>query len=157
MKMSIALSDVERRLLVERRFRIKTYDVDFAGVVSNIVYIRWLEDLRLEIHDRYLPLKSLLERDIVPVLAETTIRYKRPLRLFDDPMGYMWITKMGRARFNLAAEFVANGVVTTEAEHVAVFVSMRTMRSIPAPPELRAQFEHWPDGPTDRLKGTGGR
>jgi acyl-CoA thioester hydrolase len=28
---------------------IKTYDIDFAGIVSNIVYIRWLEDLRLKI------------------------------------------------------------------------------------------------------------
>ena len=27
---------------------IKTYDIDFAGIVSNIVYIRWLEDLRLK-------------------------------------------------------------------------------------------------------------
>jgi acyl-CoA thioester hydrolase len=23
-----------------------TYEIDFAGVVSNIVYVRWLEDLR---------------------------------------------------------------------------------------------------------------
>ena len=27
---------------------VKTYDVDFSGVVSHITYLRWLEDLRLQ-------------------------------------------------------------------------------------------------------------
>jgi len=33
--------------IVERAIEIKTYDIDFAGIVSNIVYVRWLEDLAL--------------------------------------------------------------------------------------------------------------
>jgi hypothetical protein len=37
----------ERPLLtIEHTFRVMTYDIDFAGVVSNISYIRGLEDLR---------------------------------------------------------------------------------------------------------------
>lgn len=28
---------------------VQTYDIDFAGIVSNIVYVRWLEDMRLKI------------------------------------------------------------------------------------------------------------
>ena len=32
---------------------IKTYDIDFAGIVSNIVYIRWLEDLRLKMFEHH--------------------------------------------------------------------------------------------------------
>ena len=31
---------------VQHSFRVMTYDIDFAGIVSNISYIRWLEDLR---------------------------------------------------------------------------------------------------------------
>ena len=31
----------------EQPLPIRTYDIDFAGIVSNIVFIRWLEDLRL--------------------------------------------------------------------------------------------------------------
>jgi len=31
---------------VRHSFRVMTYDIDFAGVVSNITYTRWLEDLR---------------------------------------------------------------------------------------------------------------
>jgi acyl-CoA thioester hydrolase len=35
-------------MLVELELPIRTYDIDFAGIVSNIVYIRWLEDLRIQ-------------------------------------------------------------------------------------------------------------
>ena len=31
----------------EQPLPIRTYDIDFARIVSNIVFIRWLEDLRL--------------------------------------------------------------------------------------------------------------
>ncbi len=51
----------QRPLEVELVLPVKTYDIDFAGIVSNIVYIRWLEDLRLEILDAYLPLQKMLE------------------------------------------------------------------------------------------------
>jgi acyl-CoA thioesterase FadM len=35
-----------RPLLVELPIVVKTYDIDFANIVHNRVYIRWLEDLR---------------------------------------------------------------------------------------------------------------
>jgi acyl-CoA thioester hydrolase len=35
----------------EQPLPIRTYDIDFAGIVSNIVFIRWLEDLRLALLD----------------------------------------------------------------------------------------------------------
>ena len=30
----------------EQPLAIRTYDIDFAGIVSNIVFVRWLEDLQ---------------------------------------------------------------------------------------------------------------
>jgi len=35
-------------LLVSLDIRVQTYDIDFAGHVNNQVYVRWLEDLRME-------------------------------------------------------------------------------------------------------------
>ena len=40
----------------EQPLPIRTYDIDFAGIVSNIVFIRWLEDLRLGLLDQAYPL-----------------------------------------------------------------------------------------------------
>jgi acyl-CoA thioester hydrolase len=44
---------------VEINLPVRTYDIDFAGVVSNTVYVRWLEDLRLEMLAHHFPLDLL--------------------------------------------------------------------------------------------------
>ena len=41
------------RLEVQRPLRVKPYDIDVVGVVSNIVYVRWMEDLRMAMLDGY--------------------------------------------------------------------------------------------------------
>lgn len=71
-----------RPLEVEIPIKVKTYDIDFAGVVSNIVYIRWLEDLRLKLFDAHLPLHRQIEQGYIPVVAKTQIEYKKPVKLF---------------------------------------------------------------------------
>lgn len=120
---------------------VRGYDIDFAQVVSNIVYIRWLEDMRVHWLDQYFPLRSMIEQGRVPVLASTHIEYKRPVRLFDDPIGHMWLADIGRVRWTIQAEFVAKGEITTTAVQTGVFVDLTTLRPVPLPEALRQQFE----------------
>src|SRR5947209_9438797 len=96
---------------VELHFKVQTYDIDFAGIVSNQVYIRWLEDLRLELLDTYAPLDRQLEDGLVPVLLSTQISYKRALRLFDRPQGRIWMVDVSRVRWTLEAAISNDGVV----------------------------------------------
>lgn len=56
---------------VELALPVRTYDIDFAGVVSNIVYVRWLEDLRLAIVDAYFPLTQQRNTYVVDVIGHT--------------------------------------------------------------------------------------
>jgi acyl-CoA thioester hydrolase len=51
-------------LFTELTFTVKTYDIDFAGHVSNIVYIRWLEDLRFALLDEYFPLEPSMKEGV---------------------------------------------------------------------------------------------
>jgi acyl-CoA thioesterase FadM len=75
---------------------VRTYDIDFAGIVSNIVYIRWLEDLRLQLLAEYFPLDTAMQSmNIAPVLLRTEIDYKRAIRLFDAVQGRMWLAEAG--------------------------------------------------------------
>lgn len=78
-----------RPLEIQVPLSVKTYDIDFAGVVSNIVYVRWLEDLRMEMLSRYLPLNELLSDNIAPLIVQTKIDYKKSIQLFDQPIGKM--------------------------------------------------------------------
>lgn len=75
---------------------IKTYDIDFAGIVSNIVYIRWLEDLRLKMLESHFPIKNLMSKGYCPTVNSTEIKYQKALRLGDRPVGKMWISQLGR-------------------------------------------------------------
>ena len=55
---------------------VYTYHIDFAGHVSNIVYIRWMEIGRSKLLEAAgLPVQELLKKGIVPVLVSTEITY----------------------------------------------------------------------------------
>ena len=126
-----------RPLAVVRSIRVQGYDVDFAGIVSNIVYIRWLEDLRVQMLDTYLPLQTLLADGLAPVLARTEIDYRRPIRLFDEVEGRMWLTEAASPRWTLAAELYANGKRAAQARQTGVFVYTATLRPAPLPARLQ--------------------
>jgi acyl-CoA thioester hydrolase len=129
-----------RPLEVELELRVGTYDIDFAGVVSNIVYIRWLEDLRLKLLDEFLPLQEQIENGLSPILASTRIEYRRPIRLFDRPLGRMRMTQAGRARWTVEAEIMVEGQPAATAVQTGAFVSLATLRPVPLPEALRVQF-----------------
>ena len=127
--------------MIEARhiFPVMTYDIDFAGVLNNGVYIRWLEDLRLMYADQVLPLAEADRRGIVPSLTRTEIDYLVPVRFPDKVEGRMGMLEQGRARFILWGEFhsQARGLVTARARQVGVFVYRQTLRPAPLPEEFR--------------------
>jgi acyl-CoA thioester hydrolase len=128
-------------LYVEMPFQPKTYDIDFAGHVSNIVYIRWLEDLRNLLLETYLPLDKLMESGVGPVVMRTTIEYRKPAKLFDRLLGKMWMSEMGTVKGILSAEFSVNGDIVARAEQTGLFVKMASGKPVPVPYEFRRQFD----------------
>jgi len=125
---------------VQHLFQVMTYDIDFAGVLNNGVYIRWLEDLRGMFAESILPLAEAAKRGIVPTLSRTEIDYLRPVRYPDKLEGRMGMLEHGRARFVLWGEFTsrAGGVVTARAKQFGVFVFRDNLRPAPLPDEFRA-------------------
>jgi acyl-CoA thioester hydrolase len=123
-------------LLTELDFTVKTYDIDFAGHVNNNVYVRWLEDLRFALLERYLPLEPLMESGVVPLVVETTVRYRRPVNLFEPVHGRMWMDSRSRVRVSLRAEFTVAGDLRVEAVQSGAFVDLRTGRPRRVPESL---------------------
>ncbi len=123
-----------------RLFPVATYDIDFAGVLNNGVYIRWLEDLRLLFADQVLPLAEADKRGVVPTISRTEIDYLSPVRFSDQVEGRMGLLEHGRARFILWAEFrsQAAGMLTARAKQTGVFVYRKTLRPAPLPEEFRS-------------------
>jgi len=119
---------------------VRTYDIDFAGVVSNIVYVRWLEDLRLAMLEEAYPIDRALAEDTAPILLETRIAYERPITIHDRLVGRMWVTRMAPVRWHVAAEFVVGDAVHARAEQTGIFIRLSTRRPISVPEALRARF-----------------
>ena len=131
----------QKPLQVTLNLQVKTYDIDFAGIVSNIVYLRWLEDLRLEILETYLPLKQLMDRGYCPIIASTEIKYQKALRMFDRPIAKMWVSELGRLRCTLQAEICLDNRIVTTATQTGFFINLQTMRPMAIPQELKAIYQ----------------
>jgi acyl-CoA thioester hydrolase len=126
----------------ELHLPIRPYDVDVAGIVSNIVYVRWLEDLRMELLQEHLPPTLLRERNLMPVVARTEINYRASLRFSDRCTGRMRIIEVGRTSVTIGASFLnEQGETAAEARQVGVFVDTATGRPAPLPDEVRALLE----------------
>jgi acyl-CoA thioester hydrolase len=121
----------------EQPLPIRTYDIDFAGIVSNIVFVRWLEDLRLALMEQAYPLIQALAEDVAPILFATRINYRRPVTISDPLVGRMRVAGLGRVRWRLAAEFAVGGVVHAEAEQEGLFMRLSTRRPIAIPEPIR--------------------
>lgn len=120
-------------------FAIKTYDIDFAGIVSNLVYVRWLEDLRLELLSQAYPLDRLIADGLGPVLLETQISYRDALTIHDKPEGRMLVENMGNVRWTVAAEFVSpnSGRIHATARQTGLFIRLENRRPVRIPDRLR--------------------
>jgi len=116
---------------------VQTYDIDFAGIVSNIVFVRWLEDLRLGLMNEAYPLVQALADDVAPILTATRIAYRRPVTIADNLLGRMRVAGLGRVRWRLAAEFIVAGAVHAEAEQEGLFMRLSTRRPIAIPEPIR--------------------
>lgn len=129
-----------RPLLVELPIVVKTYDVDYARIVHNAVYIRWLEDLRLEIMTRHFPPQGQFSEQRSPVLARTEINYHRPLRLFDKAIGRMWVSDLGKARWEVQAEICRGEMVAATARQTGYFMDLEQYRPVRIPAEFREKW-----------------
>jgi acyl-CoA thioester hydrolase len=123
--------------IYEEALRIRTYDIDFAGIVGNIVFIRWLEDLRLGLMAQAYPLIRALAEDVAPILLATRITYRRPVTIADPLVGRIRVAGLGRVRWRLAAEFTVGEALHVEAEQEGLFMRLSTRRPIAIPEPIR--------------------
>ncbi len=129
-------------MLVELDLPIRTYDIDFAGIVSNLVYVRWLEDLRLQmLAQHYIALPELVLTGIAPVLTNTEISYQRQLTIHDRAYGKMWIAELGMLRCCLAAEIFDGEHRVIQAKQTVIFIDLATRKPVRMPTEFVANSQ----------------
>lgn len=131
----------QRPLCVDLPITVKTYDIDFMGIVSNISYVRWMEDLRLHFLDTHYPLQKLISELIVPVVTQTHIEYKRPIRMYDQVSGSIWLEKFDSSGWIGSVEFMVNGKQAVTGKQGGVFLNIGTMKPANPPGGLQKKYD----------------
>jgi acyl-CoA thioester hydrolase len=130
----------EPRAMLLVPFVAASYEIDYAGILSNQVYLRWLEDMRTAFLARWLSLEDAYVRGQVPVLTRTEIDYKVPLRLGERALGRMWAGRLGRATAEIQSEVrrAADDRLCARALQTVAFVDATTGRPTRFPAEFAA-------------------
>jgi acyl-CoA thioester hydrolase len=122
-------------------YAVRAYDIDAMGIVSNIVYVRWFEDLRTAFLEKYHPLRVMLAAGITPILAHTDIHYRSPITIQDQPVGESWLESMGRSKWRIGFEIRVGERVCCTGTQEGIFVDLATRRPVPAPVQLITAYE----------------
>ncbi|MEH1902986.1 MAG: thioesterase family protein [Nostoc sp.] len=133
-------NNLYRPLEVILAIPVRTYDIDFMGIVSNIVYVRWLEDLRLKFLDEHCQLNQQIEQGYTPILAGTEIEYKRPIKIIDQVIGRLWLSNLGRLKWTVQAEILSNNELAAVARQKGAFISLHNGRPVKIPEELQKKY-----------------
>jgi acyl-CoA thioester hydrolase len=104
---------------------INTYDIDIAGHVNNIVYIRWLEDLRTRLFSKIFNFKEVLQSGFYFVVISTTIKYKKQLKLFDTPTGTIKINDLKHGILSLSIQIKNADQICAVADQRCVLMNMQ--------------------------------
>jgi acyl-CoA thioester hydrolase len=120
---------------------VMTYDIDYARIVHNAVYVRWLEDLRTALISDAYPIESMLDDGISPILTKTEIEYRLPIRFGENVIGSMWVSDLGRTRWKIEAELRVGEQIRTHARQEGYFADARTLRPTRIPAHLRTLWQ----------------
>jgi acyl-CoA thioester hydrolase len=96
-------------------------DMDSFGHVNNVVYLRYLEQARVEWMFTTAKLAGVAEFSLGTVVARHEIQYKRPLVYRSDPVRVeTWVTRVSNASFTVAYEVKDDTWVYAVAETILV-------------------------------------
>lgn len=121
---------VNSDLSVEMTFVIKSYNIDAGGHVNNAVYINWLEDLRTKMLEKIILNEFLVENNMHFVVASTNIEYKKPLHLYQKPVGKLKLDKYRKGVWYFSCLISLNEKVIAKAFQKCVMINKSTQKMI---------------------------
>ncbi|TKG95975.1 acyl-CoA thioesterase [Puteibacter caeruleilacunae] len=128
------------QIYVEQELKVMAYDIDAMGIVSNIVYVRWFEDLRMLLLDEHMPYNEIIALNISPILMKTEVQYKTPLTIQSSPKGRCTISNMGGTKWEMEFKIYSGDIIHCTGKQVGCFYDLQTKRPTIAPEKLRNAY-----------------
>lgn len=135
-------NDTASKVGAEIAFRPKPYEVDFTGFVSNTVAPRWMETLRICLMDQYFPSFDTSKPEHLSVIAETKIKYLKPIRYRDVVLGRAEVEAITRLRWiiNFSFYLSESGKVAMRGQQIGVFIDPVSLSPVRIPAAINKAF-----------------
>ncbi len=137
---------------------IYTYHIDFAGHVSNIVYIQWMEIGRLKfLEGAGLPIQEVVERlGLFPTLVKTEIRYLKQLFLGDKVRIEVWLSRLKHVSAIMEFRFYnGKGELTADVRQTGLFIDKESHQPKALDVRVREGFMPYLESETVRSNDAG--
>lgn len=116
-------------------------DMDAFGHVNNTVYLKYFESARVKYFDD-IPELAGFKGDEIPVLANISCSYKKPVVYPDTLQMKVGVVKLGHASIKMACEMISPKVgLAAVAECTIVLIDVKKGHSVRVPNEWRAAIE----------------
>jgi len=125
---------------------VYTYHIDFVGHVNNIIYVQWLENARIKLIEAMgLDIQQLSEiDDILPIITETVIQFKKPFFLNDTVQVEVWVSEQFNVSANFRFRFLnGKGEVCSTAKQKVLFIDRETQRPSRKIAKYRKNFSRY--------------
>lgn len=125
---------------------IYTYQIDFVGHVNNIIYVQWLENARVKLIEAMgLTISQIAEQDdMLPIITETIIQYKKPFFLNNKVHVEVWVSEMFNVSANFKFRFLnENSEVCSTAKQKVLFIDKKTQRPSRKIAKFKKNFERY--------------
>lgn len=122
---------------------VYTYQIDYVGHLSNIVYIEWMEIGRTKLLEFIgLTFDKMEKINIAPILANTEIRYKKSLYLAEKITIEVWISELKNASAIMSFNFYnSKNELAAIGKQTGLFINLTTKKPHRLGPEQRTAFE----------------
>lgn len=128
----------------ETRLKVRSYELDFFQRVNNAVYLHYIEQARVELLDSAgFSLDDFLSRNILPVVVNVNINYRRPSRLHDEIAIFTHVSRIGTSSFSMRHEaynLTKGNVPSFDADVTHAVIDVATGKSTPIPDALRQKL-----------------
>ena len=121
------------------------FDTDCAGVVHNIVYLRFIEVARTLLAEQLgMGLVTMAETQTYPVVVRTEIDYRRPARLGDHLVVHGWLESVERLRFWCGFEVrrPSDGTLIATSRQMLAVIRMPEGKPVRLPEDWAERFGH---------------
>jgi YbgC/YbaW family acyl-CoA thioester hydrolase len=130
---------------IDTEVQVMFFDTDCAGVVHNIVYLRFIETARTHLAEQLgMGLVDMANSQTFPVVVRTEIDYKRPAKLGDQIVVHGWLESVERLRFWCAFEIrrPADGALIATSRQMLAVVQMPAGKPVRLPADWAVRFAH---------------